>query len=311
MNKSTKLWVITEGLRGTENQCLGVANALDVEYTTKVVHLNQPWKKLSPYLGFEMSSTFSPPLEGPWPDILITSGRKAIAASRYIKKNSGGKTFTVHIQDPRIPPNNFDLVAVPEHDPTRGHNVIVTTATPNMITTEKLAAGKAAFPQFADMPGPRIAVLIGGNSQAYTFEKHQAEKLASDLKAIDGSLLITTSRRTGEENERIIRETLKDRPNTYIWDGGSENPYFGILGWADVILVTADSTSMISEAGTTGKPVYIVPITGGRKRMSLFHDNLVKRGAARFFEGQIEQWNYEPLNDAALIANEIKKRIKL
>src|SRR5262245_41653904 len=123
-------WIVTEGLAGTENQCLGVAEALGIMPEIKRIRLRQPWKSFSPFLGFEQNMTFSPPLQPPWPDLLLASGRKSIAASRYIKKASGGRTFTVQIQDPRISPSYFDLVAVPEHDPARGENVIVTAASP-------------------------------------------------------------------------------------------------------------------------------------------------------------------------------------
>ncbi|MEZ5919300.1 MAG: ELM1/GtrOC1 family putative glycosyltransferase [Alphaproteobacteria bacterium] len=96
----------------------------------KRIALRQPWKSLSPWLNYECARTFIPALEPPWPDLLIASGRKSIAASRYIRKMSGGKTLTVQIQDPRTNPAQFDL-AVPAHDPTRGENVLVTTASPN------------------------------------------------------------------------------------------------------------------------------------------------------------------------------------
>ena len=145
-------WIVTEGMAGTENQCLGVAEALNVKPVVKRIRLHQPWAMLSPFLGFEQSWSMSPDVEPPWPDLVLASGRKSIAASRYIKKMSGGKTFTVQIQDPRISPKQFDLVAVPAHDPTRGPNVIVTKASPNRITQERLAAAKKAFPQFGDMP---------------------------------------------------------------------------------------------------------------------------------------------------------------
>ena len=102
--KNITCWVVTEGLAGTENQCLGVAEALGIVPEVKRIELRQPWKSLSPYLGFEQNWSFSPALTGPWPDLLLASGRKSIAASRYIKKASGGKTFTVQIQDPRIFP---------------------------------------------------------------------------------------------------------------------------------------------------------------------------------------------------------------
>ncbi|MCK5384969.1 MAG: mitochondrial fission ELM1 family protein, partial [Alphaproteobacteria bacterium] len=142
---SRKCWVLTEGLIGTENQCVGVANALGIPYEVKRIAIKEPWKTFSPYLGFEGYNSFSPALEPPWPDILIAGGRKSIAASRYIKKMSGGTTYSVHIQDPRISPKHFDLVAVPRHDLLRRENVIVTNASPNKITPALLENAKTQF----------------------------------------------------------------------------------------------------------------------------------------------------------------------
>ncbi|MCD8520240.1 MAG: mitochondrial fission ELM1 family protein, partial [Alphaproteobacteria bacterium] len=190
-------WIVTEGMAGTENQCLGVADALGLTPEIKRIKLRQPWKSLSPHLGLEISCTFTPKLEGPWPDLLIASGRKSVAASRYIKRKSGGKTFTVQIQDPRIDPSAFDLVAVPEHDKTRGENVIVTAAAPNRITPMALDRAKTDFaPLFAMMPSPRIAVMIGGNSKTHSINDYGMRKLGAQLAALNGSLMITASRRT-------------------------------------------------------------------------------------------------------------------
>ena len=302
-------WVVTEGMAGTENQCLGVADALGLSPIVKRVSLRQPWKMLSPYLGFERASTFIPPLEGPWPDILLAAGRKSIAASRYIKKQSGGKTFTVQIQDPRIAPGAFDLVAVPEHDPTRGENVIVTTAAPNRITGDRLLRARNDFaPLFAMTGGPRIAVLIGGNSKAHKISNSQMEKLGRQLATLPGSLLITASRRTGDAQRQSFLQGLGERPH-YFWDGTGENPYFGMLAWADVVLVTADSVSMLSDAATAGKPVYMIGMEGGTARFDKFHQSLLNKGIARMFQGQLETWSYEPLQDSARIAGEILRRI--
>ncbi len=307
--KDFTCWIITEGMAGTENQCLGVAEALRINPVIKQIKLGQPWKTLSPYLGFESKSTFSPALRSPWPDLLITSGRKSIAAARYIKKQSAGKTFTLHIQDPRVSPAGFDLVAVPEHDPTRGPNVITTLAAPNRITDEKLEAAKAAFSDFEKLPSPRVAVLIGGKSQAYDMSAATMTKLAGQLGALDAGLMITASRRTGAENEKILHETLKNS-DAFIWDGSGDNPYMGMLAWADTILVTADSVSMLSEACTTGKPVYMIPLDGGGSRLDKLHTNLQQSGALRIFEGTLDHWTYEPLRDAEKIANELKERLR-
>ncbi len=301
-------WIITEGIAGTENQCLGVAEALGIKPTVKRIHLREPWKSFSPYLGIEQFWTFDPTLELPFPDLLIASGRKSIAASRYIKKISAGKTFTVQIQDPRVPPEQFDLVALPAHDPTRGDNVIVTTATPNRITPERLSQAKKDFPEFKKIKKPRVAVLIGGNSKAHTLTTDTMKKLAKDLKNLDAGLMITTSRRTGEENKKILQETLKDT-DAHIWDGSGKNPYFGFLAWADTILVTADSASMLSESSTTGKPVYMIEMQGGSARLDRLHKNFKKTEAVRIFEGKLESWDYEPLNDAQKVADAIRQHL--
>jgi hypothetical protein len=303
-----KCWIITEGMAGTENQCLGVAEALGVSPEVKRINLREPWKTLSPYLKFETANTFNPPLSGPWPDVLIASGRKSIAAARYIKKASGGKTFTVQIQDPRISPNNFDLVAVPAHDPTRGDNVIVTNASPNRVTDEKLLAARKKFPQFEKIKSPRVAVLIGGDSKSHSMPPQLTRMLADQLKKLDAELMVTTSRRTGPENERILREALAGH---YIWDGSGENPYFGMLAWADYIIVTEDSASMLSDAGTTGKPVYVVKLAGGSPRLGKLLENLSNHGVIRHFEGRLDSWGYEPLRDSDRIATEIRKRLGL
>ncbi len=302
-------WVLSEGIAGTQNQCIGVANALGLHYKIKTISLKQPWKTFSPYIGFEKEWSFSPAIKPPYPDILIASGRKSIAASRYIKKASKGNTFTVQIQDPRISSKYFDLVAVPEHDPMRGDNVIVTKASPNKVTKELLIKAKKDFPDLKELKIPRIAVLIGGSSKAYNMTHEITSKLAKQLKNIDGSLMLTCSRRTGAENQMILQNDL-DNGSNYFWNGQGNNPYLGFLAWADYILVTADSASMISESCTTGKPVYMIDLEGGSKRITKLHNNLIKHGALRKFNGSLENYSYEPLNDAVLIANEIKKRLK-
>ncbi len=307
--KSLHCWVITEGMAGTENQCLGVAEALGVEPIVKRVKLRQPWKVFSPYLGFECASSFEPALEGPWPDLLIASGRKSVAAARYIKRKSEGKTFTVQIQDPRVSPKNFDLVAVPAHDPTRGENVIVTAAAPNRITDRGLTIARNDFAHlFAMMPSPHIAVLIGGNSKAHTMSAFGMERLGAQLAGLNGSLIITASRRTTEEQKQAFLKGLGNHPH-YFWDGTGANPYLGMLAWANAILVTADSVSMLSDAATTGKPVYMIPMDGGSKRFDKFHQNLLNHGVIRRFTGTLEPWSYEPLRDSALIAAEIMRRM--
>ena len=315
-------WIVTEGMAGTENQCIGVAEALGVAYDVKRINLRQPWNSLSPYLRLETAKTFDPPLDPHpkygWPDLLIASGRKSIAASRFIKRMSRGKTFTVQIQDPRISPTHFDLVAVPKHDPSRGKNVIVTTAAPNKVLPERLSEARTEFATFEHLKEPRVAVLIGGESQTHYLSEGRTIELCKQLSKIDAGLMITTSRRTGKKNEDILHDMLNANDHStehYIWDGKGENPYMGILAWADIILVTEDSASMLSEAGTTGKPVYMIKMDRKadkpKSRIDKLHENLRQSGCLKEFEGYIDDWSYEPLNDAILVADEIRKRMNL
>lgn len=306
-------WIVTEtGLTGTENQCLGVAEALGVMPEIKRIGLKPPWKSLSPWLGFEHAGIFTgDALEPPYPDILIAAGRKAISAARFIKKASGGKTFTVFLQDPHINPQAFDLVAVPAHDNLCGENVIVTTATPNRITAPRLAAAKEEWAsQFSALPAPHIAVLIGGNSKTHRMTPEIVNKLSEQLKSLEASLMITTSRRTGAANETILKDALEKRPHTYFYDGQGDNPYFGMLAFADYILVTSDSASMLSDAATTGKPVYMIALAGGSPKFDRLYEQLTNKKALRPFQGALENWCYSPINDAELIAHEITKRMK-
>ena len=310
------LWVVTEDLKGTQNQCVGVAEALGIKPVIKTIGLNFPWKQLSPYIGFEREGSFSgDALTAPWPDIVIASGRKSIAAARYIKKQSQGRSLVVYIQDPRISPRNFDLVAVPQHDPTRGKNVIVTTATPNRISDTLLEQGRKDFPEFQNYNSPCLAVLIGGVSQAYDFSLERAHIIAAQLKnfleTTDGSLLITASRRTPPHIALVLQEALKG-PQTFFWDGKGDNPYFGFMGHADAIAVTSDSASMLSEAATTGKPVYMIPLdarSSKKTRLVQMQENLMKAGTVKLFDGSYAKWAYEPLKDAQLVANAIEKKL--
>lgn len=298
-------------MAGTENQCIGVAEALNITPEIRQIGLNQPWKSLSPWLGFESKCSFTESLTPPWPDLLLAAGRKSVAASRYIKKQSGGKTFTVQLQDPKTSPKQFDLVAAPFHDQMRGDNVIVTHGAPNRLSAAKLEKARATFAaQFGALKEPRIAVLIGGNSRTHKLTPDIMRRLVDQLKKLSGSLMITASRRTGEESLQILQDGLKDS-GAYIWDGQGENPYFGMLGWADHILVTADSVSMLSDAGTTGKPVHMISLEGGSPRFDKFHAHLQEIGVMRPFNGgNLESWSYEPLNDAQMIANAIKQAMQ-
>ncbi len=287
-------WIVTEGLIGLQNQAIGLAQALGVSYVVKEVKKPKGiWRLLFPSL----EEQFTPP----WPDLLISCGRQSVAVSLAIRRASGKKTFTVHIQDPLIDPEKFDVVVVPAHDKLRGKNVLVTQGAIHRVNLEKLINAADQFRRLVEvLPHPLISVLVGGKNRHQGFSAVSAHDFAGKLQMaatnIRGGLAVTFSRRTGAENEAILRKNLAGVPS-YIWDGQGENPYFGLLALAEAIIVTCDSISMISEACSTGKPVYIYELPNCGRRHKKFCESLIHQGLARPFLGTVESWEYMPLND--------------
>jgi hypothetical protein len=290
-----------------ESQCLGLAEALGLEPIIKRVKLRSPWKQLSPYLrignGFAYSAK-GDAVAPPWPDLLIATGRQSVAASLYVRDMSaraGRRTLTVQVQDPVIATSNFDLVITPQHDQLRGMNVVQTLGAMHRVTAEKLRAEAESFaPRVAHLKRPYIGVLIGGPNGAYSFGEADMRKLAAALVSAarerGASLLVTPSRRTGEANLKILAEALKDVPS-FIWDGAGANPYYGMLGAADEIVVTCDSVNMVSEAMATKKLVHVFDLPGGSDKFSRFHMMLRERGLAHGFTGKLEPHHQMPPGD--------------
>jgi hypothetical protein len=170
-----------------------------------------------------------------------------------------------------------------------------------------LAEARAKFAGlFEPLRKPRVAVLVGGKSKAYPFSSGEAERLASALQALshDCGLMVTASRRTSDESRKRLADAVG--PDGFFWNGEGENPYQGMLAWADAFLVTADSVNLACEAAATGKPVHIFPLEGGSKKFRKFHDSLAQRGITRPFTGKIEQWSYTPLDETGRAAKQIQ-----
>jgi len=303
------VWVLTEGQAGTENQARGLAEAMGFEPEIKRLRPRPFWRHLPPRLWPRPLRAQDPagdPLVPPWPDLLISSGKRATAPSVAIRKASGGRTVTAHVQDPRWPASAFDLLFVPAHDRLRGPNVVVTRTALHRVTRVTLDAAAAAFaPRLEALPRPRVAVLIGGSNRRHKTSEAAFERLADQLAQLcreaGAGLLVTPSRRTGARNEAILRRRLAGLP-AEIWDGSGENPYFGYLGLADFVIVSRDSVSMVSEACASGRPIYTARLASNSRRLDVFHRVLEDAGVTRPFEGRLETWPYDPPDDTAKAA---------
>jgi mitochondrial fission protein ELM1 len=312
MKTRPSCWVVTEGFAGMESQCLGLAEALGLTSEMKCVRRpRSPLKYLSPRFWPNPLVTYSGELAPPWPEILISSGRGSVAAALAIRRCGQGSTFAVHIQTPYVDPHRFDLVIIPEHDGLRGDNVVVTKTALNRVTKRSLdEAGRVFKERMSHLPRPLIAVLVGGPSKNLECSPETMRRLADQLmmaaSRCGGSLAVTTSRRTGAQNEMALRQGLEGIPQ-FFWDGKGENPYLGILALADAIVVTSDSVSMVSEACATGKPVHVFSLGEEPKKLRRFHKPLRDSGITRPFSGVIEQWSYEPPNDTERAAAIVRK----
>lgn len=299
------------------NQCLALTDALGIVPTVKRARPAKPWAALPPWLICPPLGTLAPGSDGldpPFPDLLIACGRKSIGLALAIRRASHGRTFVVYVQDPRIDPRRFDLVIAPRHDTVRGPNVVLTRGAPSRVTRERLEAAKLQFtPLFVGLARPVVAVLLGGRTRHHCFMPAEAETLGRTLATFaatsQASLAITASRRTPPESLTAFRTGLGET-SVYFYDGVGENPYFGLLAHADAIVVTADSVNMISDACSTGRPVFVASLRGRpAARFDRFLSELRKEGRVRPFQGRIDPYTYVPLADAAEAATELRRRL--
>jgi mitochondrial fission protein ELM1 len=301
------------------SQVIGLAEAVGLPFEHRTTHLRAPWSwmpgHLSPgvmRLGLARSSDV---FEPPWPDLLITCGRRSTAVSIAIRRLSRGQTFTVHIQDPRISPRHFSLVVPPRHDGLSGDQVLETRGALHRVTPQKLSeAAQVQRGRFAYLPRPLIAVLLGGSTRHFRMTPERSTRLGNQLAGLalryGAGIALTPSRRTAPDTVEAIRKALEGVGH-FIWDGQGENPYLALLALADHIVVTGDSVSMVSEAASTGKPVYVANLEGYSKRLMLFHQQLLSEGVIRPFPADLEHWSYTPVNDTPMVAARIRTMMGL
>lgn len=298
------IWYMTTGEAGFRTQARGLAAALGDTPRELVVDLRIPWRAIPgawapfPMLGMTKGSDRLAP---PWPDVLISCGRRAAALSIAVRRLSKGATLTVHVQNPLTDVSAFDLVVPMVHDHVSGPNVLAAPTALHDLTPERFAEAAAVWRDRLTRPGqPLIGVILGGVTRHHPFALHEARDLIGKLvalrRATNARLAVTPSRRTPVEVRTLFETAFAGSPDAFVWSMEGENPYRGILALADRLIVTSDSVSMISEALATGHPVEVVGRDGGRRHAEFLH-GLLAQGLVRRFDGDpIPPAAREPIN---------------
>ncbi len=312
MSEAATAWILSEPLAGLHAQAIGLAEAARLPHELRTLVPRPPWKWVAARLWPKPLAAVADSLRPPLPGLVIACGGMGAAVAAALRR---GSRSVVQVQHPRLDPRRFDLVVVNRHDGLTGPNVVVTRTALHRATPERLAAAATAWrDRFAHLPRPLVAALIGGSNGRFRLDAAVAARLAGSLAGMMQrdrvGLAVTPSRRTDPAAVRVLREALEPL-GAYVWDGSGENPYFGMLGLADAVVVTQDSVSMISEAAATAAPVLIAPLPGRSRRQAMFLDALRAEDRVRWFEGRFTTWKVAPLDDTPAAAAELRRRLGL
>lgn len=272
-----RLWVLASPHSGDNTQLLALAEGLAWPFEVKRLVYRRFEEglrtlKLPTLVGVDLGA--SSPITPPWPDLVICAGRGAEAVAFWIRRNGNPKLRMVFIGTPWANPAKFDLViTTPQYGLPEAANTLRNDLPVHGVTPQKIAIEAARWrSRLAHLPEPRIALLAGGRSGPYLFKAETAAQLGAEIsdlaKSLGGSLLVTTSARTGAPATQALAAAIAVPHYFHRWEKDrADNPFLGFLGHSDRIVVTADSISMLAEACATEKPVWLYDIEHGPQAM--------------------------------------------
>lgn len=312
MSHVTAPWILSEDLAGLRAQALGLAEAAGLTADLRVLRPAAPWKWIAARLWPRPLAVVSEAVRAPLPDLVIGCGGMAAAVLAALR---GRARPVVQVQNPRMAIDRFDLIVANNHDELTGPNVILSRTALHRVTPERLAAEADLWrDRLADLSRPLVAVLLGGSNGRYRLDVASGGQLAADLAAMirrdKVGMMVTPSRRTDPAVTALITAAIAPLGGR-VWDGTGDNPYFGMLALADLIVVTQDSVSMISEAAATTAPVLVAELPGRSRRQGLFLKTMCDEGRVRMFDGRFAPWRVSPLNDTPEAAATMMRRLGL
>ena len=316
MPRVSEAWTLSDGHAGNVRQAQALAVAMGIPARDWTLHAHAPWRWLSPRrlpgatqaFGAEFARAASQP-----PAVAIGCGRQAALATRLLR-DRGARA--VQILDPRIATRHWDVVVAPEHDGLRGGNVVTLLGSLHPVSDAWLGAARAAFAEFARLPQPRTAVLVGGPTTHLRIAPREFDAWLAIVRDVvereGGSVLATASRRTPQAFVEAMRRRFDGLPGL-VWAGSVDgrNPYAALLGWADRVVCTADSVNMLSEAAATHVPVHVAGLDRVQGRPGRFAAALRERGRGRAIDASLQAFACEALRETPRIAAAVRERFGL
>ena len=305
--------LLTEGMHGMLSQVEGLAKALDLDFTHHKVELKSLWSLIPPKFT-PISQNVYKKINYSDFDIIISCGRKSIIPSIHLKSISKKKVFNIHIQDPKINFDYFDFIVAPEHDGISGSNIINTKGAIHYLTKDEIKENKDYLNSFIRKDNRKIWCLImGGPTKYYDYStknmKHIFSIFYKLLKKKDFQLVVIPSMRTPLNTIHYAKEFFGEN-HTVIMDV-NKKAYLSALALSENIIVTCDSSSMISEAALTGKPIYIANILPKKNdiRFQRFRNLFRDLNITRNLGEDVENWTYQSLDETNRVAKIIKEKI--
>ena len=303
--------LLTEGMHGMISQVEGLAKALDLEFIHEKIELNKFWKLIPPSLTPIKKFVFENNINKDF-NIVISCGRKSVIPSIYLKQKYKNKIMNIHIQDPKVSLNNFDYIVAPEHDQIDGKNVLTTKGAIHYLRNDELNENQSYLkPKITKEKV--VSLIVGGPNKYYDYNSKELEEIFLKIKENfinkDYQLIFIPSMRTPQEIIDMAKNYFDE--NQIIITNVDKKAYLSSLKLADHIVVTCDSTSMISEAAMTGKPIYVAQMTSIKKnyRFKKFFELFKSLNIIKDLENSTETWNYEKLNETDRVSNYIKEQL--
>ena len=308
-----KALLLTQGMHGMVSQVEGLAKALGLSYKHQKIELKSFWNlippKISPISENLVKNKFVCDCK-----IIISCGRKSVIPSIALKKRLGNQIFNIHIQDPKVSFKHFDLIVSPEHDNLQGENIINTTGAIHYLNKKEINENSKYLGIEKDKRRELVAFIIGGPNKYYNYSEKQIHELFNKVKTLftpdKFKIIVIPSYRTPENILKIAFNTFSI--NHHVVKNIDKKAYLSALAISDYIVVTCDSTSMISEAAMTGKPVYIAMMKSFKPtgRFKKFYSQLKDLGITRELGDRVESWSYNSLNEVNRIAPIVKTKMR-